>query len=69
LAKWLITIGIVLVVLGLAWPLLAKPRLGRLPKDVKLEKKGFTFCFPATTRLIVSALIALIALLRWLFRR
>ncbi|HXF66412.1 MAG TPA: DUF2905 domain-containing protein [Burkholderiales bacterium] len=66
MAKWLITIGIVLVLLGLAWPLLAKLGLGSLPGDIKVERKGFTFYFPITTSLVVSALITL---LLWIFRR
>ena len=66
MAKWLITIGIVLVALGLAWPLLAKLGLGSLPGDIKLERKGFTFYFPITSGLIVSALITLVL---WIFRR
>ena len=40
MAKWLITLGIVLVVLGLAWPLLAKLGLGSLPGDIRYERKG-----------------------------
>lgn len=66
MAKWLITLGIILVALGLAWPLLAKLGLGSLPGDVKIERKGFTFYFPITTSLIVSALIVLVL---WIFRR
>ena len=66
MAKWLITIGIVLVVLGLAWPLLAKLGLGSLPGDIKLERKGFTFYFPITTSVLISLVITLIL---WIFRR
>ncbi len=66
MAKWLITIGIVLVVLGLAWPLLAKLGLGSLPGDIKLERKGFTFYFPITTGVLISLVITLIL---WIFRR
>ena len=66
MAKWLITIGIILVVLGLAWPLLAKLGLGSLPGDIKLERKGFTFYFPVTTSILISLLITLIL---WIFRR
>jgi hypothetical protein len=40
MAKWLITIGIILLVVGIAWPLLAKLGLGSLPGDVRLERKG-----------------------------
>lgn len=66
MAKWLITLGILLVVLGLAWPLLAKLGLGSLPGDIKIERKGFTFYFPVTTGILVSLVITLIL---WIFRR
>lgn len=66
MAKWLITIGIILVALGLLWPLLTKLGLGSLPGDIKLERKGFTFYFPLTTSIIVSLVITLIL---WIFRR
>ena len=66
MAKWLITIGIILVVVGLAWPLLAKLGLGSLPGDIKFERKGFTFYFPITTSILISLVITLIL---WIFRR
>lgn len=66
MAKWLITLGIILVALGLAWPLLAKLGLGSLPGDIKVERKGFTFYFPITTSILVSLVITLIL---WIFRR
>lgn len=66
MAKWLITIGLVLVALGVLWPLLAKLGLGDLPGDIKFERKGFTFYFPLTTSIIVSLVITLIF---WIFRR
>lgn len=66
MAKWLITIGLILVALGVLWPLLAKLGLGSLPGDIKIERKGFTFYFPLTTSILVSLLITLIL---WIFRR
>jgi len=66
MAKWLVTLGIILVLLGLIWPLLAKLGIGHLPGDIRIERKGFTFYFPVTTSLIVSAVISLIL---WIFRR
>jgi len=66
MAKWLITVGIVLIVLGLAWPLLAKLGLGSLPGDIKLERKGHTFYFPVTTSILISLVITLVL---WIFRR
>lgn len=66
MAKWLITIGVVLIMLGVLWPLLAKLGLGSLPGDIKFERKGFTFYFPITTSILVSLVITLIL---WIFRR
>ena len=66
MAKWLITLGVILVALGVLWPLLAKLGLGSLPGDIKLERKGFTFYFPITTSILVSLVITLIL---WIFRR
>lgn len=66
MAKWLITTGLILVVLGLAWPLVTKLGLGHLPGDIRIERKGFSFYFPLTSGLLVSAVITLIL---WIFQR
>lgn len=66
MGRWLILLGIALVVLGIAWPWLAKLGLGRLPGDLRIEREGFGFYFPLTTSLIVSIVVSL---LLWLFRR
>ena len=66
MARWLIIAGVVLIVLGLAWPLLAKLGLGRLPGDIRIERDGFTFYFPIVTGLIVSVVLSLIL---WFFRK
>ena len=66
MSRFLITLGIVLVVAGLAWPLLAKLGLGRLPGDIHIEREGFSFFFPITTGLLVSAVVSLVL---WLLRK
>ena len=66
MAKWLITVGIVLIALGIFWPLLVKLGLGSLPGDIRIERKGFTFYFPITTGILISLVISL---LLWIFRR
>ena len=66
MSKWLIIIGIILIVLGLMLPLLTKLGLGHLPGDIEIERKGFTFYFPIITCVIVSLAISLIL---WIFRR
>ncbi len=66
MARLLVTLGIVLVVVGLAWPLLGKLGLGRLPGDIHIQREGFSFYFPITTGLIVTAIVSLVL---WLLRK
>lgn len=63
---WLVILGVALVLLGLAWPWIERLGLGRLPGDFRIEREGFSFYFPLTTSLIVSAAASLII---WLLRR
>jgi hypothetical protein len=62
----LIGIGIALVVAGLAWPLLSRLPLGRLPGDFVIDRPGLKVFFPLTTMLLVSAVASLVL---WLLRR
>lgn len=66
MARWLIIIGLALVLIGLAWPWLSKLGLGRLPGDIHIEREGFSLYFPITTSIIVSLVLTL---LFWIFRR
>jgi ribose/xylose/arabinose/galactoside ABC-type transport system permease subunit len=63
--RLLITLGIVLVVLGLAWPWLQKSGLGRLPGDLTFGRGNFRFYFPLTTSILVSLIVSLLI---WLWR-
>ena len=62
----LITLGVILLVLGVAWPLLSKLPLGRLPGDIIIERENFTFYFPLTTGILISIILSL---LLWLWMR
>jgi hypothetical protein len=64
--RFLIALGVVLVVGGLLWPWIGKLGLGRLPGDIRFERDGFRFYFPITTGLIISAVVTLIL---WIFRK
>lgn len=66
MARWLIIAGVVLIVLGVVWPLIAKLGLGRLPGDIHVEREGFSFYFPLMTGLIISVVLSLIL---WFFRK
>lgn len=63
--KWLVTLTVVLFVLGLAGPLLARLGLGRMPGDVTVQRNGRRFYFPVATSIVMSlALILILRLLR-----
>lgn len=64
--RLLIGLGALLLVLGLAWPLVQRLGLGRLPGDILIQREGFRFYFPITTMLLVSGLLTL---LLWLLRK
>lgn len=63
--KVLIVLGLVIVVVGLAWPWLGALPLGRLPGDIVVEREHFTLYVPITTMILVSAVLSLII---WLLR-
>ena len=64
--RTLLIIGVLLILIYLAWPWLKHLPLGRLPGDIVIERPGFTFFFPITTMILVSLVLSLIAML---FRR
>ena len=64
--RFLVIAGIVLVVVGLAWPWLARLGLGHLPGDIHIEREDFSFHFPLMTSILVSLVVSL---LFWIFRR
>jgi hypothetical protein len=65
-SRWLVTIGLALVAVGLLWPWLGKLGLGRLPGDIAIERGEFRFYFPIVTCLVVSVVVSLIL---WLLNR
>ncbi|HHB12778.1 MAG TPA: DUF2905 domain-containing protein [Chromatiales bacterium] len=64
--KWLVILGLALVIVGLAWPWLRHLPLGRLPGDILIQRENFVFYFPITTMILISAVLTL---LFWIFRR
>ena len=64
--RFLIGLGLVILVAGIAWPLLSRIGLGRLPGDIAIGRGGTTFYFPIVTCILIS--IVLSALL-WLVNR
>jgi hypothetical protein len=64
--RFLIILGLMILVAGLLWPWLSKLPLGRLPGDFLIKRDGFSLYFPLMTGLLVSLLLTL---LLWLFRK
>ena len=66
MARWLIILGVVLILAGLLWPWLTKLGLGRLPGDVVVERDNFRLYIPITTSIVISVVLSLIL---WLLNR
>jgi len=66
MSKIFIWAGIILIIIGLLWPLLVKSGIGRLPGDITIQKKNVTFYFPLMTSLLLSAALSL---LLWFFSK
>jgi len=66
MSRTLVTIGIILIIAGLAWPWLTKLGLFRLPGDIVVERENFRLYFPITTMILISLVISLIF---WFLRK
>jgi hypothetical protein len=66
MSRTLILIGLIIVAVGLLWPLISRLGLGRLPGDILVQRDGFTFYAPITTGILLSIVLSLIV---WLLSR
>jgi len=62
----LIVIGLVLLLAGIAWPLLSRIGLGRLPGDIVIQRGSTSFYFPLVTCIVISVVLSA---LMWLLNR
>jgi hypothetical protein len=59
IGKNLILFGVILVAVGVLLVFVNKvPFLGKLPGDILVQRKNFTFYFPLATSIILSAAIS-----------
>jgi len=65
-ARLLIILGVVLVALGVLWPMIAKLGVGRLPGDIVIERENFRLYIPIVTSLIISIVLSVVL---WLLNR
>ncbi|RDD62843.1 DUF2905 domain-containing protein [Ferruginivarius sediminum] len=66
MSRFLITLGLILLVAGLLWPLVQKLGLGRLPGDIVIERDNFTVYIPLGTSILISLAVSLVL---WLLSR
>jgi len=67
IGKTLIAFGLILIGVGVLLTFFNKiPLLGKLPGDILIQKKNFTFYFPFMTSILVSIVLSL---LFWLWSR
>ena len=65
--KILVAFGIIMIVVGGLFMFGSKiPFIGRLPGDITIQNKNFSFYFPITTSIIISIILSFIM---WLFSR
>ena len=60
MARFLIVLGLAILVVGLLWPYLSKLGLGRLPGDIVIERENGTVYVPLSTCLLLSLLLSLV---------
>jgi hypothetical protein len=61
IGKVFIVLGVIIIAVGGLLLLSGKlPWIGRLPGDILIQKKNFTFYFPLATSILLSLLLTLI---------
>jgi len=61
LGKMLILLGVFIILVGLLLLIGEKiPWIGRLPGDIVIRKKNFTFYFPLATSILISIILTLL---------
>lgn len=58
--------GVLLVIIGILWPWLAKLPIGRLPGDIIISKPGLKVYIPITTMVLISVIVSVIL---WLMKK
>ena len=66
MGKTLIIFGIILIGIGLLLTFMHNvPYLGKLPGDIYIQRKNFTFYFPLASCIVLSIILSLVF---WLLR-
>jgi hypothetical protein len=65
-SRFLIFLGVILLLCGLFWPMVQKIGLGRLPGDIVIERGSFRLYIPLATSVLLSLVLSF---LLWFLRR
>ncbi len=60
MGKYLIIIGLALLLIGLIIHFNPNWQIGKLPGDITIKKENFQLYFPITTSLLISLLLSLV---------
>lgn len=58
--RFLILLGVLILIVGLLWPWLGRIGLGRLPGDLAFEVGGAKIYVPIVTCIVISVVLTLI---------
>jgi uncharacterized membrane protein YvlD (DUF360 family) len=64
--KYIITIGLIIILVGLFFPFISKIPLFRLPGDIVIEKPNFKFYFPIVSMILISLILSIVF---WLIKK
>ncbi len=64
--KYIIAIGLIIILVGLFFPFISKIPLFRLPGDIVIEKPNFKFYFPIVSMILISLILSIIF---WLIKK
>jgi hypothetical protein len=59
MSRFLIILGLTIIIIGIFFPLFQKLGLGKLPGDFLISKDNFKFYFPLTTSILISCFLTL----------
>jgi hypothetical protein len=65
-SRFLIFLGLILLLCGVFWPMIQKIGLGRLPGDIVVERGSFRLYIPLATSVLLSLVLSF---LLWFLRR
>jgi len=65
-SRFLVFLGLMLLLCGLFWPVIQKIGLGRLPGDIAIERGNFRLYIPVATSVLLSLVLSF---LLWFLRR